>query len=212
VIYQFRAVLGELEPKTWRLFEVPGSYTVSDLSYVVMPIFRMNASRFFILNFKKKGGRKADEKHFMHTSYVGEILDDYWLDPTKHRLKEIASDTGAKFRLHYGYDDGGDEEDFWIVDILLKKIYTDPSVKKSSLPRVLDGEGYGILEKSGGPYALMEMVEDLQKKKGAGSRDAKNRPKEMKIGNIDLESFDLNEIDKISRTMPNKLKSDYGVD
>jgi hypothetical protein len=58
----------------------------------------------------------------------------------------------------------------------------------------------------------MEMVEDLQKKKSAGSRDAKKRPKETKIGQIDLESFDLNEIDKISRTMPNKLKSDYGVD
>ncbi len=56
--------------------------------------------------------------------------------------------------LYMEYDFG----DSWVLWIVLKKIHVQQKVKSKEFPKVLKGQGFGIIEDCGGAYSLQEII------------------------------------------------------
>jgi hypothetical protein len=74
-------------------------------------------------------------------------------DIDKYSLHQFLIPKGAKFFLHYDYGDD------WFVAVRVKKVFVDDKLDSVNLPRVLKGEGYGIVEDAGGVWGLEELFE-----------------------------------------------------
>jgi hypothetical protein len=227
-IYKFRAVLKDVQPKIWRMFEMAGSATIEDLALVTMAIFRMSGSHLYDIDYLEKGAGRAGLKHFEPGENDGggnpftgpvdgiikkAIADMFGgdfpiagnqretLDPTKHRLSKLVEVVGSKFLMNYDFGDS------WEVAITVRDIYEDPAVKKKMLPRVLKGAGYGIVDDVGGTRGLMEFANTLRKKKGKEYKEAIEWLNAIGVDEFDIEDFDLEEIDAIAKEMPDVIRS-----
>jgi hypothetical protein len=158
-IYQFRAELENFKPKIWRLYEVSEDVTVARLAYTTMVLFEMDASHLYCVDLIRKG---AEEVHFaLPICTEWDIHDKYiHINPAKFKLKDVTDTPGSIFRLSYDFGD------CWEIAIKLKKVFVTPNFKKADYPRVIDGEGYGIIEDCGGVWGLGDIVKAFQDKKG----------------------------------------------
>lgn len=173
-IYQFYAELVGYEPKIWRRFELNGEKTVAELSYVVMILFEMQAGHLFKLrrNFKtelirglkKEFTEEEIEKYIENNkemsllkniSYelVNDEIDNFLEEGERLEVADEVtinrefSHTGIE--LFFEYDFG----DSWEVKLSLEA-FEKKEVSIATLPRVLEGEGFGIIEDAGGVFGL----------------------------------------------------------
>lgn len=206
-VYTFYAELNDYEPKIWRRFEVNGEKTMAELSYAIMIMFEMQASHLFGLT---EYVRDAFTEYMSNNDSV-EIVDDVTSDilqrfkniryefpydevflkkdeeliiPDTIRLNSTISIPGTRFLFEYDYGD------VWEISLVLENIRQE-DISLTLLPRVLQGEGYGIVEDVGGVVGLTHLAEVL--KHGTGD--------EVEIFNrwldsttLNLESFDKDDI------------------
>jgi hypothetical protein len=96
--------------------------------------------------------------------------------------------------------------DNWEIFMTLKKVYEDPKVKNSELPRVLKGAGYGVIEDCGGVGGLEDLVQAFKKKKG---EEYEELSEWLGRDDFDINKFDIDETNRFLKRRANQLKKIY---
>jgi hypothetical protein len=182
------------------------------LGYILMTLFEMQASHLFrievpfkenlITSIRKRLGDSEYNKLFADEPFndieenrIFEIItDDTYLyrdedekvyDITEHKLKHVI--TAPDSRLVFVYDFG----DNWIVDVTLERVFKDDDLPGRLLPRVLEGEGYGIIEDCGGIGGLVNLAKAFKKKMG---KEYNAYREWLGLDDLDLKRFDINDM------------------
>jgi len=219
-IYQFNAKLLDYE-KIWRQFQVPCNITVARLGYILMSMFEMQASHLYCfyvpyeLNFKEQLKSRFPEnfeeiyeriygKHdLIKCRRYGVLIegvmdfreeeDDIIIDASKSKLKNIVTHSGEKMIFNYDFGDN------WNIHLMLEDIITDKELPGKALPRVLAGEGYGIVENCGGIPGLEDITKAFKAKKGARYEEY---CKWLGRDNLNMEIFDIDDANLRVKKIP----------
>lgn len=211
-IFQFYAELEGYRPKMWRRFQVINNITMARLAYILMSMFEMQARHLFCLDVPRKDNFvRHMEETFDYRWTIGTIESSYMSRPEYANWHFIIRDNedaidnydGAKGALHgaarcplknvligtndrmtFTYDFGDD----WRVLITLEKTFKDKALSAKELPRVIAGEGYGIIEDCDGVRGLERLAEAFKAKTGSVYQAYSER---FGITNLDLTSFDI---------------------
>lgn len=97
--------------------------------------------------------------------------------------------------MEYDFGDG------WEIKLTLEAVIED-----KELPRVLEGEGYGIIEDCGGPGGLERITEALQKKSG---EEYKNLRTWLGWDELDLSSVDVTDMNFRLKKVPRIYRDLY---
>ncbi len=214
-IYQLSAKLSDYTPTIWRCFQVPNHITVARLGYIIMTLFEMQASHLFCLtvdtaenfnNYLKATGTEEWLRKEMCASLNGKHIryevpselfdsfdDEVAEDATQTKLAQMMTRAGDRCQMEYDYGDG------WTVDIQLEQIIEDKSLPGKDLPRVLDGEGYGIIEDCGGTGGLSELATAFRKKRGS---QYKEYCQWLGVDSLDLITFDIEDMNFRVKKVP----------
>lgn len=210
-IYQFYSELRDYEPKIWRRFQVPGNITMSRLGYILMTMYEMKANHLFCLNVPIRENVALEGK--MGGGNDGFVYpDEIWrfeieneelfpeerttkvYDASEHKMKSILLGCrGEKLILEYDYGDG------WEVEVTLESITEDKELPGRELPRVLEGEGYGIVEDCGGTGGLEQLAEAFRRQSG---EDYEQYRDWLGVDAFDLSAFDLNDMNMRLKRAP----------
>lgn len=214
-IYQFYAELADYKPKIWRRFQVLNNITMAKLGYIVMTMFEMQASHLFCLDvslgenlYRHMKKRLLDEdlqnvvsfkdrsevtRFEVQNKLTENFEDKKALNAASEKLPHIIPYIGDELMLSYDYGDG------WQVKLFLEQIIEDKELSGKELPRVLSGEGYGIIEDCGGPGGLEELAKAFKKKKGSQYQQYSDW---LGIEDLDLASFDLDDMNYRLKKVP----------
>ena len=224
-IYQFYAELVDYEPKIWRRFQVMNNLTMAKLGYIVMTMFEMQASHRFCFdvpvadNFRKCVGEHISNDIngkvvdiFKERPELAKLRfelpseDDFsefegrTLDAAITKVKNVFTEETETMTLLYDFGDG------WEIHVVLEEIFDDMELSGKGLPRVLAGEGYGIIEDCGGPGGLEQLAKALKKKKGP---QYKEYCEWLGVEDLDLSSFDLDDMNYRMKRVPRILANAY---
>jgi hypothetical protein len=208
-IYTFYAELRDYKPKIWRRFEINGGKTIAEFCYAIMIMFEMQASHLYQLKVNKKDNvinnllnyyskSEAEEMWDKHLSHETPEIIIYDLPDERINIQEgeefVAANKAKvnhvcgylfpwKGALEYDFGDG------WVVDLTQERCEKFEA-SLTTLPRVLDGAGYGIVEDVGGPDELAELAKVLRK--GSGKEYVENC-EWLGSTTLDLGSFDIDD-------------------
>lgn len=207
-IYQFYAELKDYESKIWRRFQVPENITMARLGYILMTMYEMKANHLFRLTVPIRENVELDKT----LSEAGSVFPDKsWRfeidngelfpgeggkvsDAAAHKLRSVLQGRqGEKLTLEYDYGNG------WEVEVTLEAILEDKELSGRELPRVLAGEGYGIIEDCGGPGGLEQLAEAFRRKSGS---EYERYRKWLGQDELDLTAFDLDDINLRLKRVP----------
>ena len=207
-IYQFYAELKDYEPKIWRRFQVPENITMARLGYILMTMYEMKANHLFCVTVPIRDNVKLDET----LSGVGSVFPDKsWrfeigneelfpgegekvFDASTYKMRSILQGCqGEKLTLEYDYGDG------WEGEITLESVLEDKELPGRELPRVLAGEGYGIIEDCGGTGGLEQLAAAFRQKSGD---DYENYREWLGRDESDLTAFDLDDMNLRLKKVP----------
>lgn len=216
-IYQFYAELSDYTLKIWRRFQVFGNITMARLGYIVMTLYEMQAEHLFQIvypmqeNFEREMKAKHIEEDIPILSeqvwrfqvddsenfFPAEIPEGERLsDAAAHNIRSaLGASPGEQLFMEYDFGDG------WEIKLTLEAIIED-----KELPRVLEGEGYGIIEDCGGPGGLERIAEAFQKKSG---EEYKNLRTWLGRDELDLSSFDVTDMNFRLKKVPRIYRDLY---
>jgi len=217
-VYRFSAELKNYRPRIWRLFEIDGEKTMAELGYALMLMFEMQASHLFSFREDRKAealrilqtmlpaaeARKvwASEASRAMSQYLRYELANPYMEQEDYeqiipadsiKLQEITDRSSWRLTFEYDYGDG------WEVDVTLKKC-EKREVSLADLPRVLEGEGFGIIEDVGGVGGLESLAEALRQGSGEQYEEFCDW---LDSTTIDLESFDIDDMNyRLKKLLP----------
>lgn len=218
-IYQLRAELCDYKPKIWRRFQVANNISIARLGYILMSMFEMEASHLFSfevpeqLNFNNYLRQEYRHDKEILAKLIGGTCEDKvvrfelgndWTDyavrdnqktydAAENKIKDIVSYYGDQIEFTYDFGDG------WHIHLILEDIIIDKDLPGKKLPRVLDGEGYGIIEDCGGVGGLKEIVQAFKRKKG---RKYEEFCEWLGVEDLDLASFDVEDANLRVKKIP----------
>lgn len=222
LIYQFYSELSEYEPKIWRRFQVLGNISMARLGYIVMAMYEIQARHSFqiVVPMQENFERELKAKHIFDEAltlseqvwrfgvgdgenfFPEEMPDGERLsDAAKHNVRSVLGNSvGDQLSLEY------DPGDCWQVNLTLEDIIEDKELPGRELPRVLEGEGYGIIEDCGGPSGLKQIAEAFQKRNGSEYEDYREW---LGRDDLDLSVFDLADINFRLKKIPRIYRDLY---
>lgn len=223
-IYQIYAELEDYKPKIWRRFQVLSDITMAKLAYILMTIFEMQASHLYKFEvdelemFKKHLKERGEniklfpniEKDFLIAEY-GCIFEDE-MDiyvPEGHRELENAKDVKMKNVIYRENDEIKFYYDFgdnWQVKVIVEKIFKDTNISGKDLPRVIDGQGFGIIEDGAGTGGLEDIREAFKAKEGEQYEMYSNW---LGVTELDLEKIDIDDLNYRLKKLPRIFKDSY---
>jgi hypothetical protein len=223
-IYRFYAELRDYTPKIWRRFEVNGTKTIAELGYTIMTMFEMQASHLFcfmydqgaeVLEDMRKSYTDKELNSVLGKDYIADLLkpwhfelpsdeifeneNEKWHDAGKYRLKDITGNVPWKLAFEYDYGDG------WQIDLTLES-YEKAEISAVDLPRVLAGQGFGIIEDVGGVGGLKELAKAFKKKNGQQYEEYREW---LDVDSIDLTAFDIDDMNFRLKKLPRIFKESY---
>ena len=201
IIYQFYAELEDYKPKIWRRFQVKGDITVARLGYIVMTMYEMKASHLLSMEHEKPfltaTGRQSKRMELICRYDIPGGTLDYAdgdsEDATMTKLSKLNLE--APSRIVIWYDFGDD----WRVLVTLEKEFTDLGLSVKELPRVLEGEGFGIVEDCGGIHGLADLAQAFKEKKGEEYEEYRTW---LGVDDLDLAKFDLDDMNFRLKKIP----------
>ena len=231
-IYQFYAELNDYSPKMWRRFQVINNITMARLGYIIMTMFEMQASHLFCFDFPfdeyfKREMLKEFTEEEMNRALIGadfinskiknwhieipfedamDCIDtskSKFFDAVETKVKNIVGNCGDTMTFSYDYGDG------WEVKLILEEVIIDTELPGKELPRVLDGEGYGIIEDCGGTGGLKEIEKAFKKKKGPQYRQYCEW---LGTTELDLSVFDIDDMNFRLKKVPRIYADIYEYD
>ncbi len=228
-VYSFYSELRDYKPKIWRRFEINGEKTMAELGYAIMLMFEMQASHLFCFKENAKDNFLAylrtvypDEEKF--NSFVEKLSmdgslknaryelpsqedifiadDEQLFEADKIKLGNVTNSPGWKATFEYDFGDG------WEIDLTLEKC-EKREVSLAILPRVLEGEGFGIIEDVGGVRGLENLAKILKKGKGKEYRDFCLW---LDSTSLDLEAFDIDDMNFRLKKLIRVYRDSYEYD
>lgn len=224
-IYQIYVELQEYEPKIWRRFQVMNDITAARLAYILMTLFEMQGNHLykfevdelnnFIINnleFYNKHIKDFKNDDFFKIGQYGCIFEDDNIIPRLDKryrelkdakdvkLKHILSRENEKMEFQYDFGDN------WCFNIVLEKIFQDANINGRDLPRVIEGEGFGIIEDCGGTMGLEDIREAFKIKNG---EDYEMYSNWLGKDELDLSKCDLNDLNFRLKKLPRIFKDSY---
>lgn len=196
-IYRIYSQLENTELKIWRRFEVTGSITVARLAYILMTMYEMQASHLFA--FERTIAYPEQKRLAAHRTLqityelpLDDEFDDFGeddelgentetIDATLVTIKALFEHVKGNATFLYDFGDG------WEISLVCEAIIHESDLPGNLFPRVLEGEGYGILEDCGGTGGLEEIAAAYQ----AGAGEAYDQFVEW----LGREKFDITELD-----------------
>lgn len=224
-IYEFYAELSDYKPNIWRRFQVAGNITLARLGYIVMTLFEMQGSHEFSVDYPVEENLAAtaeslgqsipfakavspEDERYYHYEILG---DDTLPSDEKHKVCDARLTTVRRvsnkpgLRLDVMYDPG----DGWEVKLVLERVFEDADLPGDELPRVLAGEGYGIIEDCGGPDSLAKIKSAYDLKSG---KCYKQYVDWIGDAELDLTRFDLEDMNFRLKKVPLIFKKIYEDD
>lgn len=183
-IYQFHTELLGFKPKIWRRFQVDSTVTAAQLGYILMALFEMQACHPFyfdvpaLKNFKTCVGEYIDNEvnaramamfqahpERAHSRIELSKKDESaepgsTLNAQQIQLKNVLDHENEHMTFLYDYEEN------WQVALVLEAIIDGGELAAKELPRVQEGEGYGIFEGCGGVKGLLKIVKAFRKRRG----------------------------------------------
>ncbi len=210
-VLTINAYLKDFEPKIWRKFQVPQKKSVAELGYMLMIMFEMTPEhefRFLHEITMKDMNRFLDSvrdemKNCIKTPedlgiksrtfFTVRPPDCDYFDDDEEEGDKLANEyemgsvmTWGNATFEYDFGDG------WEIALELECVENmEKSLKE--LPRVLDGEGFGIVGSVGGVMGLEKFVKAVKKGKG---RDFENFKEWFEALGKDIADFDMSKMDK----------------
>ena len=224
-IYQFYAELCDYSPKIWRRFQTTDNTSMAKLGYITMTMFEMQACHLFRIDIPYRdnltnGFSKHAQLNHCHydfdikslfetecKNWRVEVIDEYSFenydptDTTKEKvvdaatttLKQVALFPGSLMGLTYDYGDN------WQIRLELAEIIEKSELPAKELPRVLEGEGFGIIEDCGGTAGLAEIAAACKNKKSKRYREICDW---YSLKQLDLNSFDITDMNFRLKKVP----------
>lgn len=224
-IYQIYAELQEYEPKIWRRFQVMNDITVARLAYILMTLFEMQGSHLYLfevdelsnfivnnLEYYNKHIEDFKEDDLFKIGQYGCIFEDDDIIPRLDKryrelkdakdikLKHILDDENERMEFQYDFGDN------WRFNVILEKIFQDNNINGKELPRVIEGEGFGIIEDCGGVMGLEDIRKAFKIKKG---EDYEMYSNWLGKEEIDLEKCDLDDLNFRLKKLPRIFRDSY---
>lgn len=224
-IYQIYAELQDYKPKIWRRFQVMNDITMARLAYILMTLFEMQGSHLYLfevdelnnfiinnLEFYNKHLEDFRDNDLFKIGQYGCIFEDDNIIPRldkRYRELKDAKDEKLKWilnreneKMEFQYDFG----DNWRFNIVLEKIFQDENITGKELPRVIEGEGFGIIEDCGGTMGLEDIKKSFEIKRG---KDYEMYSNWLGIEELDLDKFDLEDLNFRLKKLPRIFKDSY---
>lgn len=215
-IYQFYVELDDYKPKIWRRFQVINNISMAKFGYIIMTMFEMKANHLFefdvpfIDNFKNLMGEKAETEdnktviNFMkEKSFKGIKISiddddefknsDYEYFKADTKINKFFSKKGDKATFAYDFGDG------WRINILYEGLAACQAIHGSNLPKVFEGEGFGIVEDCGGTGGLEDITKAFKKKSGKAYQEYCDW---LGTTELDLFMFDIDEMNVRIKKIP----------
>lgn len=227
-IYQIYVELEDYEPKMWRRFQIMNDITIARFGYILMTLFELrnnyayefrkdelevylkkhpeyarHPERLELLNksFKKLRYGITSKKNM----YLYKKVDGYEHieDATKAKLKSILSLVNEEIVFYY------DPEIDWKIRIVLEKITVDRNLFSKELPKVLGGEGYGIIETCANVKGLKKLRDDLKNNNWRNNTNYKYYNTEGKKRTFCFDKFDVDDMNFRIKTLPRAYQEHY---
>jgi hypothetical protein len=206
-IYEFYAELEDYKPKIWRRFQASSDITMARLGYIVQVLFEMTASHLMTIElerpFRTASGRASKRMELLRRFSIpceDDELEEEDEDATKLKLSQLQ--TPENSRLVVWYDFGDD----WRVILKPERVFEDKTLPGGELPRVLTGEGFGIVEDVGGVGGLMELADAFKRKKGA---EYEQFSEWLGVEDLDMSAFDIDDMNFRLKKIPHIYKQSY---
>ena len=122
------------------------------------------------------------------------------MEACSSKLYKVLENEGDRASMQYDYGDG------WEITLTVEKIFQDAELPGKELPRVLEGEGYGIIEDCGGTGGLEDIVKAF--KKGSGEM-YDTYSQWLGVEKLDLDSFDLPDMNFRLKKVPRIYSDAY---
>lgn len=224
-IYQIYAELQDYEPKIWRRFQVMNDITVAKLAYILMTLFEMKGSHLYLFEvdelnnfiihnleyYNKHIEDFKDDDLFKIGQYGCIFEDDNIIPRLDKRYRELKDAKDVKLKwildkenqnMEFQYDFG----DNWRFNVVLEKIFNDKNITGRELPKVIEGEGFGIIEDCGGTMGLEDIKKAFEIKNG---EDYEMYSNWLGIEDIDLDKCDLEDLNFRLKKLPRIFKDSY---
>lgn len=150
-VYKLYTKLLDYKPLIWRRFLVADSMKLSNLTYALMGLYRMEGEHlfnFFSPENKKYYGLKEEE-----------FADSAEINAKATPLRKIMTATGLQIIFNYDFGDS------WEISVSIEEI-TESEFHPQKYPILVNGKGYGIIEDCGGTPGLEDIAKAFKKKKG----------------------------------------------
>lgn len=160
-VYQFKITLKDIEPKIWRIIQVPETYTFWDLHVAIQDT--MGWSDSHLHSFKMKNPSTGEDTEIGIPDEDLEDSDIYLLPDWEQKIHKWFTEGNA--HAEYVYDFG----DNWRHDIVLEKIISRE--KGVKYPRCIYGERACPPEDCGSVPGYERMLEIIKDKKHEEYKD-----------------------------------------
>lgn len=219
-VYRFYAELCDYSPKIWRRFQTANDVTMAYLGYVLMTMFEMHAGHLFAFdiphaeNFDRalrkhvsvelppmedEGARGdwrialplPDEWNFSSPLTESERPEEF--DAAEIKLRNALFDEGDLATFTYDFGDD------WQIALRVEEIIRNSSIPATDLPKVLDGEGYGIIENCGGAYGLKKLAAAFKRKRGPQYEEFREW---LGVDSLDMTAFDIADMNYRLKKVP----------
>ncbi len=196
-IYKIYAELDDCSLKVWREFEVDSKITLAKLGYILMTLFEMKAEHLFAFSMipYELVTVRADFKNEEDIHFKNEIS----FDITTVAVKELITERTKNIKFMYDFGDG------WEFSLKLLEIQKGVNVSLSDYPRVLNGEGFGIIEDCGGADGLETLVGAFETR-GDGYEEYAEW---LGVYNFDITAFDKDDMNFRLKKLPRIFKDIY---
>lgn len=142
-------------------------------------------------------------KFYLALKHAGLPVIIYTYAATEMTLRRFTSRGDATFHFFYDYGDG------WEVVLRLEEVFEDSELPGKELPRVLEGQGFGIIEDCGGPAGLEHLREVFQQK---SSPEYQSMREWLGTSEVDLSVFDLQDLNFRLKKLPRIFRDLYEYD
>ena len=116
------------------------------------------------------------------------------------KLKHIISRENQRMEFQYDFGDN------WRFNIVLEKIFEDKNIRGNELPRVIEGEGFGIIENCGGVMGLEDIKQAFEAKQG---EDYEVYVNWLGTKELELDKCDLDDLNFRLKKLPRIFKDSY---
>ena len=124
-------------------------------------------------------------------------------DATNIKIRDIMSRENEEITFYY------DPEVNWKIHIKLEKIFIDKKMFSKDLPKIIEGQGFGIIEECASIKKLEEFCTTITDRRELEKYNINYYKKPKKSRKIDFNDFDIEDMNYRVKILPRSLQEYY---